>query len=234
MGLKCIAIDDEPKALDIIRLYCDKAPFLDLVETFRDSLDALEYLQQNETDLIFLDINMPDLNGLEFIKALTDVPMIIFTTAYSEYAVESYEYKAVDYLLKPITLSRFLKAGNRALEQFQMKQGNEKTTDDSSHIMIKSGQETYKVNLLDILFIEGAQNYIFVHLQDKKIMTLMRMKEMENLLPDNKFVRVHKSFIVNFNKVEKIESYQVSIKDIRIPIGKIYRESFRKIVESKK
>ncbi len=234
MKLQCIAIDDEPKALDIIELYCKKVPFIELEKSFRDSLEALDYVQNNATDLIFLDINMPDLNGIEFLQAISNHPMIIFTTAYSEYAVESYEYKAIDYLLKPITFSRFLKAANRALDQKKTqtnKAGSEIASTQNikpKHIILKSGSESYKVNLDEILFIEGAQNYIFVHTTQHKVMTLMRMKEIETLLPSGQFIRIHKSYIVNFNFLEKIESYQVTIKDATIPIGKIYRESFRK------
>ncbi len=240
MKLKCIAIDDESKALDIIELYCRKIPFLELGKIFRDSIEALEYIQQNKTDLIFLDINMPDLNGIEFLQALSHPPMIIFTTAYSEYAVESYEYEAIDYLLKPITFGRFLKSVNRALEQFKMQQEKGRDTRSSKtdhkkgdHIIVKSGSESYKVNYAEILFIEGAQNYVYIHTPGRKIMTLMRMKEMEDILPDDDFIRIHKSYIINYNYLEKIETYQVTIRDTIIPIGKIYRESFRKDIELK-
>ncbi len=235
MRIKCIAVDDESKALDLIELYCKKVPFLELTKCFRDAVEALDYLQDDNTDLIFLDINMPDLTGIEFLQALDNPPMIIFTTAYSEYAVESYDYKAVDYLLKPITFSRFLKAANRALEQLKVQGEEGKTVNSlkSDHIIIKSGSESHKVNCDKILFIEGAQNYVYVHTSEQKIMTLMKMKEMEKLLSGNDFIRIHKSFIINYNHLEKIESYQVTIKENRIPIGTIYRESFRKEIESK-
>jgi len=234
MRINCIAVDDERKALELIELYCKKVPFLELDKCFRDALEALDYLPDNTIDLIFLDINMPDLNGIEFIQSLSKPPMIIFTTAYSEYAVESYEYKAVDYLLKPITFSRFLKASNRALDQLkvQKEDGNTVKALKSDHVIIKSGSESHKVNCNKILFIEGAQNYVFVHTPEQKIMTLMRMKAMEDMLCENDFIRIHKSFIINYHHLEKIESHQVTINGNKIPIGTIYRESFRKQLTS--
>ena len=224
--LNCIAIDDEPKALDIVELYAGKVPFINLKKQFRDALEALNYISQQKVDLIFLDINMPDLNGIEFLESLQNPPLIIFTTAYSEYAVQSYEYKAVDYLLKPFTFSRFLKAVNHANEIFAGKEKDISKPDETASIIIKSGTEKYNIELKDILYVEGAQNYIFIHTLDKKIMTLMRMKDLEKVLPDELFCRVHKSFIVALNKIEKIESMQILIKGTEIPIGKIYKELF--------
>lgn len=230
-----IAIDDEPKALDIIQLYADKIPFLNLKKTFRDAFVALGYLQENTVDLIFLDINMPDISGIEFLQSLVNPPLVIFTTAYSEYAVESYEYQAVDYLLKPIIFSRFLKAVNRVSEIIEMKKKEpqiklDNRSQESGHLLVKSGTDMYNIPYEDILFIEGAQNYIFIHSKEKKIISLTRMKEVELKLPDQLFFRIHKSFIVSLKQIEKIESYQVTIKDHEIPIGKTYKEAFlRKI-----
>lgn len=233
--LRAIAIDDEPKALDIIQLYADKVPFLDLKKTFRDALEALSYLQENNVDLIFLDINMPDLSGIEFLKALVNPPLVIFTTAYSEYAVESYEYQASDYLLKPIVFTRFLKAVNRVSEIVDLKKKESKTEMDnksieSGYLLVKSGTDMYNISLEDILFVEGAQNYVFIQTKEKRIMSLMRMKEIELKLPEQLFFRIHKSFIISLKQIEKIESYQVTIKNHKIPIGKTYKEAFlRKI-----
>jgi len=233
--LHAIAIDDEPKALDIIQLYADKIPFLNLQKTFRDALEAISYLKENTVDLIFLDINMPDLTGIEFLQALISPPLIIFTTAYSEYAVQSYDYQAVDYLLKPITFTRFLKAVNRASENFEMKKrephsDSKTTSQEIDQILVKSGNDMYNISFEDILFIEGAQNYVFIQTMEKKIMSLIRMKEIELKLSDKLFFRIHKSFIVSLKQIEKIESYQVTIKNHKIPIGKIYKEAFsRKI-----
>ena len=230
--LNCIAIDDESKALDIVELYSDKVPFINLKKRFRDALEALNYLNQNVIDLIFLDINMPDLNGIEFLQSLQNPPLVIFTTAYSEYAVQSYEYKAVDYLLKPFSFSRFLKAVNRANEIHSTKKEETTENDENETIRIKSGTDKFNIKINDILYVEGAQNYIFIHTIEKKIMTLMRMKDLEKMLPDESFCRVHKSFIVALNKIDKIETSQVFIKETKIPIGKIYKELFSRRINN--
>jgi len=230
--LNCIAIDDESKALDIIELYVNKTPFLELSGRFRDSLEALDFVKANSIDLLFLDINMPDLNGIEFLQTLSKKPMVIFTTAYSEYAVQSYDFDAIDYLLKPFTFPRFLKASNKALDQFNLLHDKKEPVESElkkleiSSLVFKSGSEMYNIKLDDILFIEGAQNYIFVHTKGQKIMCLMRMKEVESKLPAELFMRIHKSYIIALRQIDKIESYQVTLKDHKIPIGKIYKEAF--------
>ena len=230
--LKCIAIDDEAKALDIIELYVNKTPFLELKGRFRDSLEALEFVKENSIDLLFLDINMPDLNGIEFLQTLSQHPMVVFTTAYSEFAVQSYDFEAVGYLLKPFTFTSFLKASNRALDLHKLLHKGEKPSDPKlgnpakSNLVVKSGSDMFNIRLDEILFIEGAQNYVFIHTKEKKIMSLMRMKEVESKLPAELFMRIHKSFIVALNQIDKIEPYQVTIKDHEIPIGKIYKEAF--------
>lgn len=234
MKLTCIAIDDEARALDLIQLYCKKIPFLDLQECFRDAIKALNHLQHHKLDLIFLDINMPDINGIQFLEALEKAPMVVFTTAYSEYAVKSYDYHAIDYLLKPITISRFLKAATRALEQRKLSGANSKIASEdiaNKHILIKSGQETHQVFLDDILFVEGAQNYVFIHTRNKKIISLLRMTDMEEMLPSHSFIRIHKSYIVSLQNIETIESHRLHLGQNIIPIGKTYREHFRKQIQ---
>jgi len=233
--MKCLAIDDEPMALDIIQDYIAKTPFLELSAAFRDSLKALDYLQKNPVDLIFLDINMPDLTGIQFLKSLTNQPMIIFTTAYSEYAVESYEYNAVDYIMKPIEFDRFLKAANKALDQFQMtRHPNVAKTDsgvENEFIMVKSGNDIHKIKVNDILYIESAGNYVTFVLSDKKIMSLSSMSKVLNLLPNHKFCRIHKSYIINFLHINKIERHRVTIGKNEVPIGTVYREVFFKMLK---
>ena len=227
--LRCIAIDDESKALDVVELYINKTPFLKLEKRFRNSLEALDYINNTSVDLLFLDINMPDLNGIEFIQSLVHCPMVIFTTAYSEYAVQSYDFEAVDYLLKPFSFSRFLKAANKVHDLYLLRndQDNLKTDEESDKfIQIKSGSEIYNINTTDIKYIEGAQNYVFIYTDDQRIMSLQRMKEMEQQLPKFLFCRVHKSYIVNLNKVSKIENHQVHLQDKIVPIGRIYKEIF--------
>lgn len=235
MILKCIAVDDEPKALDILKDYIEKVPFFDLAGIFRDSLKALDYLQHNKVDLIFLDINMPDLTGIQFLKSLIHQPSIIFTTAYSEYAVESYNYAAVDYLLKPIEFERFLKAANRALEQFRLKQKNVSLKiseqGELDFILVKSGSDIHRIKIDEILYIESAGNYVTFVLANKKIMSLFSMNKILQLLPANQFFRIHKSFIIALRHLIKIERHQVIIINREIPIGNVYRESFFKALE---
>ncbi len=239
MKLKVVAIDDEPVALSIIEEYLKKTPFFELKGVFTDSIEALTYVQENSVDLIFLDINMPDLTGLQFLNALEKKPLIIFTTAYSEYAVKSYDYKAVDYLLKPIEFERFLKASLRAKEEFKSKynattRSNITLTDNytTDHIYVKSGTELHKLLINEILYIEGTGNYISIISNNKRTMTLTKMSEIIELLPKTKFVRVHKSYIVSMSYIEKIERHQLTIKDKKIPIGITYRESFFKNLEN--
>jgi two-component system, LytTR family, response regulator len=232
--MNCIAIDDEPKALDIIELYVNKTPALDFSARFVDALKALDYVQNNNIDLIFLDINMPDISGIDFLKTLTRQPMVIFTTAYAEYALESYEFQTVDYLIKPILFNRFLKAVNRAKELFELR--NSKSTPGKDrgastkedHLFVKSGNELHKILFSDILFIEGARNYITFYTAAKKIMSLMTMKETEETLPQNKFARIHKSVIVSLPKIEKVKDNHVFIADKRLSIGAIYKNEFLK------
>jgi DNA-binding LytR/AlgR family response regulator len=233
MKLKTIAIDDEPFALSVIEEYIGKVTFLDLKGLFYDPIKALTFIQENSVDLIFLDINMPDLTGIQFLKALENKPLIIFSTAYSEYAVESYEYKAVDYLLKPIEFERFLKATIRAKEQFEIKQKSknvwnltEKIKNSSDSIFIKSGTGLHNVFINNILYIEGTGNYITIICSDKKIMTLISMSKMLNMLPKKQFYRVHKSYIISIKYVEKIERHQLTANKKNIPIGITYRKEF--------
>jgi len=235
MKLKTIAIDDEPIALSVIEEYIGKVPFLDLKGLFYDSIEALTFTQENPVDLVFLDINMPDLTGIQFLKALENKPLIIFSTAYSEYAVESYEYKALDYLLKPIEFDRFLKATMRAKEQFELEQKprnaidlTEKNINSPDSIYVKSGTELHKIFVNTIQFIEGTGNYITINCNDKKIMTLTTMSEILKILPEKQFYRVHKSYIVSMKYVEKIERHQLTVNKKNIPIGITYRKDFFK------
>jgi len=234
MKLNCIAIDDEPMALDIVKDYINKIPFLELSNSYRDSLKALNYLQHNDIDLIFLDINMPDLTGIQFLKSLVRKPMVIFTTAYSKYAVESYDYNAVDYLLKPIEFDRFLKAANKALEQYlqtnNRELNTEKDSEEKKSIMVKSGTEIHNIKIIDIKYIESAGNYVTFFLANKKYMSLKSMNKLLSELPSKIFYRAHKSYIINLNHISKIERHQVTIGKTKIPIGKIYRETFLKAI----
>lgn len=229
--MRCISVDDEPRALEIIDSYIDKIDFLELVGKFRSPLDAMDFLLHNKIDLIFLDINMPDISGTEFVRILNQTPMIIFTTAYSEYAIESYDLNVLDYLLKPFEFDRFLKSVIKARELFMAKSGIvEKAPDHliSIHdsIQIKSGSETFQVKIRDIQYVEGLGNYINVYQADRKITTYISLQNFLDKLPENQFVRVHKSFIVSIIHIQSFEYHQIKLDDKTIPIGKIYRKNF--------
>ena len=235
--LKCIIIDDEPVAIDILKGYVEKVSYLTLKKTFRNSVKALEYLENESIDLLFLDINMPDLTGIQFLNTLTRHPMVIFTTAYSEYAVESYEYKALDYLLKPIEFDRFMKAVNKALEQFELvKVKEENTTGDEKskdYVYIKSGTELHRVNINEILFVKGAGNYVVFITNEKNIMSLLTMKEVLELLPQDQFIRIHKSHIINMNRIDVVETDKVIIDKNEIYIGDAYKQDFMNVIKKK-
>lgn len=234
--MRCIAIDDEPRALEIIDSYIHKIAFLDLVDKFRSPLDAMEFLLQNKIDLIFLDINMPDITGTEFVKIVNPKPMVIFTTAYSEYAIESYELDAIDYLLKPFEFDRFLKSVIKAREVYGLKSGlKNKRTVYLSHvdkcISIKSGVKTYQVKIDDIRYIEGLGNYINVYLSDRKITTYISLRDFLEELPEKQFIRIHKSYIVSILHIKSFENHQVKLDDKTIPIGKTYKEKFIDLIK---
>ncbi len=223
--MNCIAIDDEPKALEVIERYCMKVDSIVLLSVFREPLKALAFLAKEKVDLIFLDINMPDVNGLQLLSALPEKPMVIFTTAYSDYAVESYDLRAVDYLLKPITFERFLSSVNKAFELFGMKN---KIPASPDFVLIKSGPQTHKVKVDDILYMEKEGNYLTVFTKEKKIMIRENMTDVFNIIPKEGFVRVHKSFIVALKHISSFEIHQVTVGNYKIPIGSSFGEELKK------
>ncbi len=218
--MKAIAIDDEPIALEIVRSHASKVPFLELKAEFTDAFKALEYLQKESIDLIFLDIKMPDISGIDFFNSLSKKPLLIFTTAYSEHAVTSFEMDAVDYLLKPFSLSRFIKACNKAFELYNFRNAAEPT----DHFFIKTGYEQLKVMVEDILYLEAAGNYVTFVVKDKKILSRSTFAEAINLLPADKFVRVHRSYLVAISKIDKVERHQVTINGAKIPVSEAYMQ----------
>ncbi len=225
--MNCIAIDDEPKALEVIERYCRKSDLVDLKATFREPVKAIEFLTREKIDLIFLDINMPDITGIQLIQTLATKPMVIFTTAYSNYAVESYNLNAIDYLLKPITFERFLAAVNKAADLFAQKNKTGNKNVDSDTVFIKSGPQTYQVKIADIFYLEKDGNYITVYLKDKKILIRENMTDIFEIVPAEEFVRVHKSFVVAIRHITMIEVHQLIINAEKIPIGSTYREHLR-------
>ena len=224
-----IAVDDEPIALDIVKSHASKVITITLEEVFTNAFDAMVYLQQHPVDLIFLDIKMPDISGIDFLHTLVNPPMVIFTTAYSEHAVKSFELDAIDYLLKPFSLPRFLKACNKAHELYQLR-SKASGGDESEFIFVKDSYEQIKVRVAEILYIEAAGNYTRVHLIGAKLLsTRVPINEMIQLLPSGKFVRTHRAFIVAKDKVDKFDRTQIWLGDKIIPIGNTYSQCLQEI-----
>jgi len=216
--ITAIAIDDEPIALDVIRSHAAKVPFVDLKAEFTDAFKAMDYLQREPVDLLFLDIKMPDISGIDLLTCLNKKPLVIFTTAYTEHAVTSFELDAVDYLLKPFALTRFIKACNKAYELYSFRN----TAEVKDYIFLKTGYEQVRVNFDDIYHLEATGNYVNFILKDSKVLTRMTITEVEALLPAEKFIRIHRSFIVAVNKIDKIERHQVTVNGFLLPVGGAY------------
>lgn len=225
MHIEAIAIDDEPKALEVVTMLAEKVPFLTVKATFTDAFKAIPYLQQNKVDLLFLDIKMPDISGFEFLSTLSRKPKVIFTTAYSEYAVNAFEVDAVDYLMKPFSLARFSKACNKALEAL------EPDAHEVGSIFLKTGLEEEKIFFDDILFILSQGNYMEYHLKDRKLLCRQTIQEAMQQLPAEKFVRLHRSYIVATDKIDKVSRTAVWIHKTEIPVGASYEEVFLMIRE---
>ncbi|MBN1951028.1 MAG: response regulator transcription factor [Bacteroidales bacterium] len=235
MTIRCIAIDDEPLALRQMADFIRKTPFLELVAECNSAFEAMEVLESGDTDLMFVDINMPGLSGLEFIKSLNSKrPEVIFTTAYSEFAIEGFKVEALDYLLKPIGYSDFLKAANKAYTYFQTRSqaDNSRRTEDE-FLFVKSEYRLVRIRLEDIRYIEGMREYVRIHTTTSKpVMTLMSMKALEDKLPRKGFMRVHRSYIVNLNCITTIERGRIVFdKDVYIPVGEQYKGDFQKFVD---
>lgn len=223
MALKCVAIDDEPLALELIKTYVSRFPDLQLVQVFEDALSGAEYLKQTPVDLLFVDVNMPDITGVELVRSLVNSPMIIFTTAYRNYAFESYELQAIDYLLKPIDFSRFTAAVEKAIDYHKYKNAVQENTNDES-IYVYSEYKMIKILLRDIEYIESMGDYLKIYQSniEKPVLTLMTMKKVLEKLPDDQFSRVHRSFIVALAKIKTIHNRKVNLNHAELPIGDAY------------
>jgi two-component system LytT family response regulator len=219
--LTAIAIDDEPLALEVVRSHAAKVPFLNLKAEFTDAFKAMEYLQHEPVDLLFLDIKMPDISGIDLLSCLSKKPLVIFTTAYSEHAVESFELDAIDYLLKPFALTRFVKACNKANEIHNLRG----SVDKKEYLFLKTGYDQMRVNFADICYLEATGNYVNFVLKDKTILSRMTITEVEALLPANQFIRIHRSFIAAVNKIDKIERHQVLVNGAILPVGNSYYQN---------
>lgn len=224
--LTAIAIDDEPLALEVVRSLAFKVPFLNLKADFTDAFKAMDYLQYQQVDLLFLDIKMPDISGIEMLNSLAKKPLVIFTTAYSEHAVESFELDAIDYLLKPFSLSRFLKACNKANEIHTLRTNLGDTKD---YLFLKSGYEQVRIKFDDIYYLEATGNYVNFVLKNETILSRMTFNEVEGLLPEGNFIRIHRSFIVAVNKIDKVERHQLSANGFVLPVGGSYYQNINLI-----
>ncbi|HOW41313.1 MAG TPA: LytTR family DNA-binding domain-containing protein [Bacteroidales bacterium] len=233
MNLRCLAIDDEPLALKQIEAYIRKTPFLELVKLCNSAIDALEFLSSDSADLLFVDINMPDLNGMDFVRSLREKPAVIFTTAYSEYALDGFKVDAVDYLLKPISYNDFLKAVNKA-RVFAESSRQKPVLDVSGpdHLFVKADYKIVRIELSSIKYIESMHEYVRIHLSnDKPVMTLLTLKAIEEQLPSERFMRVHRSYIVNKEKIRVVERNRIIFENnVAIPVSDQYRDAFQEFI----
>ncbi|GAB3923023.1 LytR/AlgR family response regulator transcription factor [Mucilaginibacter myungsuensis] len=219
--IKAIAVDDEPLALEVIRSHAGRVPFLQMAGYFTNAFEAIDFMARERMDLLFLDIKMPDISGIELMEGLQQKPMVIFTTAYAEHAVTSYELNATDYLLKPFSYPRFLKACHKAHEQLQLKQGNKPAVADS--VFVKTGYEQVKIMFDELLYLEGGGNYMsFVMADGRTILSRLTMTDALALLPAELFARVHRSYIINKSKVDKIERHQLHLGGQTVPVGSAF------------
>jgi len=242
--IKCLIVDDEPLALHVLEDYISKIPFLKLVKSTTNPIEALSLVQDKEAELVFLDVQMPELTGIQFLKIANGKAKVILTTAYSQYALEGYELDVIDYLLKPIAFDRFYKAVQKAQAilqpaaapaptPVQPESAQPKQEFLSDFIFVKTEHKIQKVYLNDILFIEGLKDYISIFTPVERIITLQNMKKMEDALPAKYFMRVHKSYIVSINKIDSIERSRIFIGDKIIPVGDTYRDEFFKVIDGK-
>jgi two-component system, LytTR family, response regulator LytT len=235
MKIQCIAIDDEPLAVKKISAYIQKTPFLELVAECRSAFEAMSIIDKQKIQLLFIDINMPDLSGLEFVKSMTDKPYVVFTTAYSEYAVEGFKVDAADYLLKPVTYANFLKAATKVKNLIDLNANSRKETISAtaSHLFVKSEYKLIRIELDDIKYIESQHEYIKIHLVNSKpVMTQLSMKAIEEQLPSGRFMRVHRSYIVNLSKVSVIERNRIVFEGrVYIPVSDQYKEKFQEYID---
>lgn len=223
--MKCIIIDDEQLARDLVESYVDKVPFLTLTGKYKSGLEALDALGEEPVDLIITDIQMPDLLGTDLVKSLNHPPMVIFTTAYRDYALEGFELEAIDYLLKPFSFDRFIKSANKAKELFDLRKSEQEAPNfKSNYLTVKADHKLYKVLYSDIKYIEGMREYVSFHVPTGRITALMSLKSLEQELPSSQFIRCHKSFIVNKDYVTILDSNNLVVQEKNIPIGQSYKE----------
>lgn len=234
LKISCIVVDDEPMALNLVESYVEKTPFLDFKKKCSSAIEALEYIKSNPVDLLFLDIQMPDLTGIEFSKMLPKETRVIFTTAFDHYALEGFKVEAIDYLLKPFDYAEFLAAANKANTWFELVKGKRKSilSDEKEFLFVKSEYKQLRIKLADVLYFEGLKDYIKIWLKDnpKPILTLMSLKTLEAELPETQFMRVHRSFIISLKNIDVIERSQIIINNQRITVSEHYKPRFLEFI----
>lgn len=235
--MNCVIIEDEPLARNLLIDYVKKVPSLNLIEAFSNPLAAMETLRSASIDLLFLDVQMPEITGISLLKILKKKPLVVLTTAYSQYALEGYELDVADYLLKPITFERFLKAVDKVTQRLESSAPviqpvtPEQSTSATAFIFVKDGTKLVKVKLDEILYIEGLKDYVTIYTTSSKVVTLQRLKALEEQLPSNKFIRIHNSYIVSLDAIDVIQKNEVQIKGVVLPVGDTYRKSFREFID---
>ncbi len=236
--MKVLIVDDEPLAIDIMESHVSQMPNLELIASCRSAIEANSILEKEDIDLMFLDIQMPQLSGIDFLKSLQHPPMVIFTTAFPNFAVDGFELNAVDYLLKPISMERFLKAVNKAQAQMPTNQTEATTLDSDEFFFVKADKKLMKIAYEDILYIEGLKDYVIIRMETGRVITLQTMKNLEMNLPQGQFKRVHRSYIVSLSKIVSVEGSSVEIKGKKegklLPIGKNYKDELLKLVNRNK
>jgi two-component system, LytTR family, response regulator len=228
MILKCVIVDDEPLAIELLKQYIKKFAILQLIQTFTDAVKAREYLQTNKPDLLLIDINMPDITGVELVRSLIAKPMVVFTTAYKQFAIDGYDLDAIDYLLKPIEFERFEKAVHKAAEFYNYKK---KSLSESEALFVRSEYQLVKINLNDIEYIESAEDYLKIHLLGMRpVMTLMTLKSMLEKLPAEKFKRIHRSYVIPVSRVVSINNKKIKLPGVELPIGDNYAAVVQELI----
>ena len=234
--IRCLAIDDEPLALQQLTAYIKKIPFLELVDSCQSAHDALTIMNQEVIDAIFVDINMPDLNGMDFVKSLPVPPLVVFTTAYSEYAVEGFKVDAVDYLLKPFGLTDFQRAANKVKARYDQQNTAVIAQDEEDTLFLKTDYKVIRIDMKDIRYVQSMSEYLKIFLEGraKPVIVLLSMKKMEERLPENQFMRIHRGYIINLKKIQEVNKNRVIMdEETYLPIGDNYKEAFNSYLESK-
>lgn len=240
MNINCLIVEDEPLARNLMTDYVRKVPYLNLIKACSGPMEAMEELRKHTIDLLFLDVQMPEITGISFLKSLQKKPLVVLTTAYSQYALEGYELDVTDYLLKPITFERFLKAVDKVSQRLSaplttptVAVGEKQPTEAPSYIFVKDGTKLVKVRWSDILYVEGLKDYVTIHTKQQKIISLQRMKVLEDQLPADQFIRIHNSYIISLHAIDSIHKDKVQIGEVHIPIGDTYKKAFRDFIERK-